>query len=289
MSVSVEVFSNNPHMQSMSLTTEIQKEKDVYFDTIHPHQGSDWKTTKKRVMTYINDAPSDKLLPKYFGSVATTTCIGMGVGGGVGFACGGPIGVGPGLGIGAAVGYVVGNFIFAGIAYKNYKKWCKANLQTDVIDKFYQLHMADPELERFVDPISLGLILNPVRDKWGNIYDRDLIEQWIDKNGGSAMDPKKNGYITKSDLQPAYDVMAKMRKAYTVLLAKEMKEKALSPEVVKGFELVCEGLTKQAKLCYQHRMKELASQLSKKQITNMKYAEEVLQLTKDLDIDNMEA
>lgn len=58
-------------------------------------------------------------------------------------------------------------------------------------------------IESFICPISQEMMSDPVMTKYGHLYERKYIEQWVTENGTCPMTNQKLGL---GDLIPAYSV-----------------------------------------------------------------------------------
>lgn len=207
----------------------------------------------------------------------------------IGTCVAGPIGTIPGAGKGAIVGTLVG---FIGgcihiIARTNeYEVWKINYSNTDVLKAYEQLHFNDDLLDSFMCPIGLCSINTPVRDQYGNLYDKDNYLRWIKedkKKTGTATDPKRNGPVKPSDLKVDYHEMARMQAAYKKVLLRETI-KNIHPEVKMGLQKAAEEFGKKVANYYDNRCVELLQDLRAEKITKREYSQIIAKMTDELDL-----
>jgi len=207
----------------------------------------------------------------------------------IGTCVAGPVGTLPGAGKGAVVGTLVG---FIGgciyiIARKNeYEIWKVNYSNTDILKAYEQVHLDNELLECFMCPIGLCSINTPVRDPYGNLYDKENYIHWIKeskKKTGIATDPKRNGPVKISDLKVDYHEMARMQAAYKKVLLKETIRN-IHPEVKKGLEKAAEEFGKKVTNYYDNRCVELLQDLRAEKISKREYSQIIAKMTDELDL-----
>lgn len=199
----------------------------------------------------------------------------------------------PGAAVGAANGAFAGFWIgFAGgLVYVLLPKFSKdftkdKQIQKEAMEIVVKKY-EDTHLEEFVCPLTLQPFKCPVRDKFGNLYEKEAIEEWIDKSKdkkGYAMDPKKNGMICKKDLKVDYFVSAKMQAIFISILKTESANENIHPDVKKGLEFSIQNFEKNISAYMEKETLNLLNQLRSKQITSVEYGKKLIELSTSLNI-----
>lgn len=234
--------------------------------------------------------------------VAKGAIIGTSIGATTGAVLGasGTLGLGalPGGAVGGFIGFLVGTTtgcIYMVFSNNNLKVWKAKYKETEFIEIFKNLHNEIPSLEEFLCPLSLLVMENPVIDKYGNTYEKDMIIKWIKTNKEAnmnspdsrrhnlpAIDPKKNGPLEIADLQPDARMSARIMFAYKKILEGEMGNPEIAPQVKEGLNAAIKMYDHKVKAYYEKHVFYLVEEMSKGKITPLKFASDIQKLTNDL-------
>ncbi len=191
---------------------------------------------------------------------------------------------------GGAVGLCSGLMLSAGVNYVKYKEffnWLKANREKEVFKEFEKLHEDPPDLNEFIDPISMSLVLDPVRSPHGHVYDRSTLSTLSMLSAdGTIQDPYRNASFTMADVVDAQDVFAKMKSVFKVLISKEIN--TVSNEVKEGLEQLVADLEMQIAEYIGNTIKDLHSDLRNGRISAFVFNRKVNELNKLMNPDVQE-
>lgn len=138
-----------------------------------------------RVLQYFHEQTAKEFLQYTLAPVAGGTALG---------ACIGACTAGPGGALfGGSIGFASGAVYSTYANYGAYREWLILHKETVIFNEFENLHREHAALQEFIDPITRCLALDPVRDPFGQIYDRStLIALAKRKADGMIVEPFHN-------------------------------------------------------------------------------------------------
>jgi hypothetical protein len=188
---------------------------------------------------------------------------GASIGGFIGGATGGPAGAITGMAIGGAVGFVTSVSCHAGSDYMYYSEY-RDKLEANAKLKLDEVVNEKIDLD-YVCAIS-GQVPNvPVRIRGEKqVYERDVLEQWVKKKGTSPMTVKN---ITQGDILIAEDALLNSVVVCDRVLNDPTERTKYAGEFLQGFAVLRKGTLEIAEKSYQVQATALLQDLMQKKIS----------------------
>lgn len=159
----------------------------------------------------------------------------------VGFGVGGLPGAAAGAVVGSVSGFATGTAACAVHHFHRYNLWLKRNQAKEVFRELRQFHQDHEAYNAFCDPITLEILVDPVRSPYNHVYNRSTIAELIGVNG-LVEDPFRNPSYARELLVDAPEVFNDMWEADMTILKQELEDEQISPGVKAGLEAFIQDL-----------------------------------------------
>lgn len=246
---------------------------------IHDLYGNKFSQKGRRCIQFIDATPPSFLIKTTLFPPFIGLTVGGTVGGIIGL-IGGPKGAAVGASSGVGMGILAGSTYASYNIRKAYKRWLKQHRNDEVLSELDEIFKKYSSLEEFKCSLSGEIICFPYADPWGHVYEKQTIEDWVNKYGTSPVTKRP---LKISDLFPDYITMGKLAKCYQKILEKEAACVHLSAVQLECIGSLLTDLKEQKNFCFYAENKRLLEGLRTGKISRKVYVNQLAILENILD------